>query len=278
MQVVNAPEPALLAKILSAVQVHRIERYMPAAGGDHEAAFSFYMWNNALSEAFHPSLHYAEVICRNAVHAALLYRAKERWYEEELFIKLLDPRFARELRDAVDAERTQHGDDLTCHHVVSALTFGFWEHLTTKRFERYLWPKSIRFSFPGTPNGKTRDDLHGLIESVRRWRNRIAHHRAIFDKGPTKHHADALDLIRWCCPTTAQWVSSMSRVAAIVNERPDAGMGPADAEGMAKVPSGAGEGSSAVGPGLVARTDKGAQVADHERPVPEKDQAGAAPR
>ena len=105
MQVVNAPEPALLAKILSAVQVHRIERYMPAAAGDHHAAFSFYMWNNALSEAFHPSLHYAEVICRNAVHAALLYRARERWYEEELFIKLLDPRFARELRDAVDAER-----------------------------------------------------------------------------------------------------------------------------------------------------------------------------
>ncbi len=218
----NAPDAASLAKILAAVQVHRIERYMPAAGGDHGAAFGFYLWNNALSEAFHPSLHYAEVICRNAVHRALLFRAKERWYENATFLGLLDKRFERELRDAVDDERAQHGEAFTCHHVVSALTFGFWEHLTTKRFERYLWPKGIRFSFPGTPIGKTREDLHGLIESVRRWRNRIAHHRAIFDKGPTKHHADALDLIRWCCPTTAQWVTSLSRVAAVINERPDA--------------------------------------------------------
>lgn len=243
----NAPDPALLTKILAAVQVHRIERYMPAAGGEHGVAFEFYLWNNAMSEAFHPSLHYAEVICRNAVHKALLFRAKDRWYDEELFLKLLDARFARELRDAVDAERAQHGANLTCHHVVSALTFGFWEHLTTKRFERYLWPRGIRFSFPGTPNGKDREDLHGLIESVRRWRNRIAHHRAIFDKGPTKHHADALDLIRWCCPTTAQWVTSVSRVAALVNERPGTVSGPAS--GGQPAPASADAGGA---PGTVA--------------------------
>lgn len=50
----------------------------------------------------------------------------------------------------------------------------------------------------------------------------------LFDKGPTKHHADALDLIRWCCPTTAQWVTSVSRVAAIINERPDPAQPPAE--------------------------------------------------
>ncbi len=259
MQAVPPPDAASLTKILAAVQVHRIERYKPAAGGDHEAAFGFYLWNNALSEAFHPSLHYAEVICRNAIHKALLFRAKEQWYDNDVFLGILDSRFQRELRDAVDEERAQHGGAFTCHHVVSALTFGFWEHLTTKRFERYLWPRGIRFSFPGTPNGKTREDLHGLIESVRRWRNRIAHHRAIFDKGPTKHHADALDLIRWCCPTTGQWVTSVSRVAAVINERPDAKTGPAeaDADGPAQATPDAGDLPGGEPGKPVARTASG---------------------
>jgi hypothetical protein len=134
----------------------------------------------------------------------------------------LEDRFRAELAEAVGKERDQHGASLTPHHVVSALTFGFWEHLATKRFERYLWAKGIQYAFPNAPKGKTFEDLHALIESVRRWRNRIAHHRAIFDKGPSRKHQDALELIKWVCGDTATWVASVSKVPTALALRPKA--------------------------------------------------------
>jgi Abi-like protein. len=179
-----------------------------------------YLWNSAISEAFQTSIHFAEITCRNAIHKALLYHAGDKWYEHPTFLKLLDHRFERELRDAVYEETQQHGDDLLPHHIVSALTFGFWEHLTTKRFQRMLWPKGIRYSFPGAPNGRGREDLRTLIEEVRRWRNRIAHHRAIFDKGPSHKHQRTLELIRWVCPISAAYVAGRCRVHAAIASRP----------------------------------------------------------
>ena len=109
---------------------------------------------------------------------------------------------------------------MTAHHVVSALTFGFWEHLVTKRFERYLWSRGLRATFQGAPKEKTFEDLHALIESVRRWRNRIAHHRAIFDKGPMRKYQDTLELISWACPTTTAYVAASSKLPAALGLRP----------------------------------------------------------
>lgn len=216
----NQPDQATLNAILAAIEPSRILRYLPPANQEVGLAFRYYLWNGKLSEAFQPSIHYAEILCRNAIHKALLYHVKDKWFENQTFLKILDPKYARQLADTLDEEREQHGEDVTGHHLVSSLTFGFWEHLTTKRFERLLWAKGIRFNFPGAPMGKHREDLRLLIEEVRRWRNRIAHHRAIFDKNPTRKHQDTLDLIQWVCPVTAQWVKSSSAVPTVINLRP----------------------------------------------------------
>src|SRR5690606_15670189 len=171
-------------------------------------AFQFYLWNSVLCEAFLLPLHFAEVVARNALHQALLARGDTQWFENKTFLQLLEKRFNSELKEAIVRERKQHGGNLTSHHIVSALTFGFWEHLATKRFERYLWAKGIHGAFPCAPDGSTYEDLHKLIESVRRWRNRIAHHRAIFDKRPMRKHQDTLTLIKWVCGDTGAWVAS----------------------------------------------------------------------
>lgn len=200
--------------------MERINRYLPVSSGDAESAFQMYLWNCALSEAFYPSLHFAEIVCRNAIHNALIGRLGDKWYEHETFIKVLDPRFASELQMAVRDELRQHGTKMTSNHVVSALTYGFWDHLTTRRFERLLWKGGIAAYFPFAPADATLDQLHGLIESTRRWRNRIAHHRAIFDKKPTGKHQDAIKLIKWACDDTGRWVSSVSRVPVAIGLRP----------------------------------------------------------
>jgi len=220
MQLVKAPEePAFLA-VEAAVHPQRLTRYMPAAGREPQAAFRFYLWNCLLCECFHFPLHFAEIVSRNALGNALARRSGEQWYLDATFRKVLDERFLAELDIALAKERRQQGLSMSHHHMVSALTFGFWEHLTTKRFERILWARGIQNVFASAPRSTTLQDVHDLMESVRRWRNRIAHHQAIFDKGPMRKHQDAMKLIGLACSDTAAWVAAHSKVPAAIALRP----------------------------------------------------------
>jgi hypothetical protein len=121
---------------------------MPVAGQDTKVAFKYYLWNSTLCESFHLPLHFAEIVCRNALHRGLTNRLTENWYNDGTFRTILDPRFLEELTSAYAQEAYQHRQNMTSHHLVSALSFGFWEHLATKRFERFLWAKGVSSNFP----------------------------------------------------------------------------------------------------------------------------------
>lgn len=220
MQLTNAPTARQFLAVEQALQTERLARYLPAAGMDKAAAMDLYLWNCAICEAFFVPLHFCEIVCRNAIHRALLFHLGQNWYDNATFRKVLNPRFLSDLDNALYDERKQHGTQMTAHHVASALMFGFWEHLATKRFNRMLWPKGIVHNFPGAHYSKGTTDLHDLIESARRWRNRIAHHRAIFDKDPMRKHHDILELIKWVCPDTAAWVAASSKVPVAIGLRP----------------------------------------------------------
>ncbi|RWD32157.1 MAG: hypothetical protein EOS34_21790 [Mesorhizobium sp.] len=220
MQLTNAPDAKEFPLIEVAMHSHRLLRYMPAAGKDKNVAFQYYLWNCAISESFYMTINFAEIVCRNAIHNALLFRLKDKWYDDATFRKIIHPRYLSELNAAIADEALEHGNKMTPHHVASSLTFGFWEHLVTKRFERLLWSKGIGHNFPGAHYSKKRQDLHDLMESVRRWRNRIAHHRAIFDKDPTRKHQDTVELIKWVCGSTGTWITANSKVPAAIALRP----------------------------------------------------------
>lgn len=220
MQLTNTPGESQFLAIEKFLQPERLARYSQAATGSNVTSFQLYIWNCQLCEAFYIPLHFAEVGCRNAMNAALVASCGPTWYSNQGFINLLNPRFEVELADAVKDEAAQHGAGMTGNHVVSALTFGFWEHLTTRRFNRMLWSKGIHPFFPGAPAAATYEDLQKLIESCRRWRNRIAHHRAIFDKSPSYKLQQSYELIKWICSPTLAWVLAQSQVQKVINQRP----------------------------------------------------------
>jgi hypothetical protein len=222
MQLLAAPDSEKAQAVENVLQRQRLERYATAAGSsDRTVLFRFYMWNCSLGEAFYFPIQMAEIAARNAIHNALLFWLQERWFENQTFLKLLDPRYRDELKNCIAEESKQHGSAMTAHHVCSGMTFGFWEHLTTKRFARMLWKRGIRHNFSNAPAAIDElEKLHGLIESVRRWRNRIAHHKAIFDKSPSKKLQDVLLLIRWVCSDTADWVTTANSVQTIINAKP----------------------------------------------------------
>lgn len=208
-------------EVYLAIQPERIARYYAASEDASVSKLDMYTWNCNLAESFYPSLHYSEIVCRNAIHSALQHRKSDEWINDPTFRGLLSSRFLGQLDSAIAEETSQHGSNMTPHHIVSSLTFGFWEHLTIKRFERYLFPRGFQRAFPNAHYSLKLQDLHDTIEKVRRWRNRVAHHRALFDKGPTSMHHDAIKLIRWRCETTADFVQSISRVPQVINSRPN---------------------------------------------------------
>ena len=221
MQLINAPDEITFPSVEKAIEEQRLNRYFRQGASDKKGAFARYLWNAALCESFVVPLQFGEILCRNALHRALTKRAGADWHSDKTFRIILSDRFQQELREVLAERARQHGTLVTAHHIVSGLTFGFWEHLATKRFERYLWAKGVQHVFPGAPAGATHEDLHTLIESVRRWRNRIAHHKAIFDKKPDKKHDDAIQLIKWVCGDTGAWVAQESKFTKAMALKPN---------------------------------------------------------
>ncbi|MBU2342102.1 MAG: Abi family protein [Alphaproteobacteria bacterium] len=220
MQLPIEPDQGQLAAILHAVHDDRLDRFLPAAAGSRDDAFRLYLWNCALCEAFYLPLHFAEISVRNAIHDHLIDRFGEQWFDNRALVGNLEPKRQEEFTELVTAEKRRHGDGMTCHHLVSELSFGFWQHLLTKRFHRIIWAQGIQSAFPNLPNSMDRQDLHNRIEIIRKWRNRIAHHKPIFDKGPTARLQDSLQLIRWVCHDVADWVTAASNVSEAVALRP----------------------------------------------------------
>jgi hypothetical protein len=117
MQLTNSPGDDKFPAVESAMHPLRLKRYMPAAGQDTKVAFKYYLWNCSLCESFHLSLHFAEIVCRNTLHAGLTARLNENWYNNSTFRTILDPKFSAQLNDAYTQEAYQHGTHLTSHHM-----------------------------------------------------------------------------------------------------------------------------------------------------------------
>ncbi len=218
-QPLSTTDLSVEALIIGYLNVARVNRFAAAAQEDGVTPASLYLWNCEMSAAFYLPLHFAEITCRNTIHSALCFRDKA-WPDNKTFRGLLSHTHLKSLDLAIRDERAQHGDGMTNDHIVSALSFGFWEHLTTKRFKRLLWSKGFQRSFQSAPWEIKLHDLQRQIESVRRWRNRIAHHNAIFDKKPSSKLQDAITLIEWSSPDLSKWVAAQCQVQSIINARP----------------------------------------------------------
>lgn len=220
MQLPIEPTRAQLTALVAAINDDRIDRFLPAAKGSRDDAFKLYLWNCSLCESFYLPLHFAEIAVRNAIHSHLVNRLSNNWFENPALVNSLDDRRRNDLVTLVASERDRHGDGLTCHHLVAELSFGFWQHLLTKRFNRIIWAPGVKIAFPNIPNSVDRQEIYARIEVVRKWRNRIAHHKPIFDRGPSAKLQETLQLIRWVCHDVAEWVTTANTVTESIGLRP----------------------------------------------------------
>lgn len=178
------------------------------------------MWNAGICEAFYLPLKFAEIVTRNAILGALRARYGNNWYADSRFVGQLSQFHRRQLGKAIADETAQHGLLATDEHIISGLSFGFWEHLTISRFDFLLWRNGVHSFFPHAPPNVNRQSLHDRIDTLRQWRNRVAHYKTVFDRKPIKKLNQALDLVGWVCPDTRTFVSRVARVTTVVSARP----------------------------------------------------------
>ncbi len=212
--------PTTLNAIELTISPARLGRYLPAAKGDKHSAVRLYVWNARLCEAFYLPTQFAEVAARNAIHKPVRARFSDNWYEKPAFRAILPPRLSAELNKVVLDERNNLKSIFSENDVVAGLTFGFWLNLLTSKYENHLWATGLKKYFPNIPKEIGRQDLYDRLNQLRIWRNKIAHHYAIFDRGPRHEIANTLDIINWICPETYWLAKELSSVERVLSRKP----------------------------------------------------------
>jgi hypothetical protein len=204
---------------LSGVRFHA---YAQACDGNHDRAVALYNWNAEVSAAFLEILYHLEVLLRNAIDGrfpvtpadhCLSICVHEAW--------LCDPSIlTEESRSKVNdgiTRLTLEGNRPSRGRVIASLTFGFWGALFSGRYEN-LWRTTLVDAFPNG-NGRRRQINH-LATVVQRFRNRVAHHEAVFSLDLPKMLEHQLELAGTIDAEARTYIQSLSRVEKLLLEKP----------------------------------------------------------
>lgn len=200
----------------------RFLAYSQACDGAHERAVTLYNWNAEVSAAFLEILYHLEVLFRNAID----HRFPSTEADDCLSICvhdvwLCDPRIlSEESRSKVNdgiTRLTKQGKRPTRGRVIASLTFGFWGTLFGGRYEE-LWRSRLVAAFPNG-NGRRRQ-VNELATVIQRFRNRVAHHEAIFSLDLSKKLEQHLQLAGIIDTEARTYIQGLSRVEKLLLEKP----------------------------------------------------------
>lgn len=241
---VQAPQPspkgAYIRSAQAAISVERLGEYKR---NDSETAMDrlgHYAWNVALCEALYPVLHLLEVALRNSLHEAIrrshpvpqyLRRSSMSWVDADTLV--LTPEHAARVaavKGDLAARLRGTSKPLTAGRLIAELNFGFWTYLFDSAYgfvspaQPRLWPRLLADVFPAAPAGTslTRATIETRLKNIRMLRNRAFHHEPIWnDPDLEAKYDDAVELVRWISPATAETVLELDRFADVYNDGAD---------------------------------------------------------
>ncbi|WIB63438.1 Abi family protein [Curtobacterium sp. MCBD17_040] len=212
----------------------RFERYLQAAGHDHARARSLYNWNARLAAAFLHDLAHLEVGLRNSFDTALMpaVRGNDSHWTDPRTLSALFPRHHRRSGPGASNDpnaftlKTVHsakeragrtaGPFVRPDHIVAELPLGFWTYLASDRHEKTIWVPYLRSAYPV---GTSRTDVRDALDTLRRFRNRVAHHECIM-QGAETHRRRLVGQVRRLSEEAARDLARRSEVARLLHERP----------------------------------------------------------
>ena len=201
----------------------RYAHFLAARGQDHDRAIELYKWNVEVSAAFFELLHHLEVLMRNAVdqqfpatpinHAITQVPTSDFWLTDPA---ILSPK-AIDIVSEAASRLNQEGDPLTRGHLIAQQSFGFWQNLFRPHYN-LLWASTLKHAFPNG-NGK-RSQVAGLLEKIRQFRNRLAHHEPVFDGGLASQHLRILRVAHLIDHDASVYIDHNSRAQALLAAEP----------------------------------------------------------
>lgn len=154
-----------------------------------------------------------EVCLRNKLDHRMGAQYGVDWFKTEAAPLQQDGRQA--IEDAT-YEAQKGRQDLNSDDVIAELPFNFWVGLLAPRYSGSLWRTTLYKAFRASPGGTDRGVVHGRLNALRRFRNRIAHHEPIFHRDLAKTHAEIVEAIGWMCRDSCSWTEHQSRVLAVL--------------------------------------------------------------
>ena len=189
----------------------RLAPYIDAGDGTVEAAVRLYELNARLSAAFYSPLQTLEVTVRNAIDQQFRATFGENWATSGAIT--LQQQQQDDIQKAINElslDDQGRPRDFTHDDIVAELNFGFWVGVLGPKNEVEVWRKSLWRAFPHRPKGTERKAVQGALNSIRRLRNRVAHHCRIIHRDLAADHSLILEVIEWICPDTRNWAAALS--------------------------------------------------------------------
>jgi hypothetical protein len=201
---------AVLAQSLSH---ERLGKYLATAKGDLDAALFLYERNMRLASAFYVPLQCLEICLRNRLHGAMTHAFGADWFANGRPALLYHE--AMVIRDLLS--RLSHAaTPVTPGTVVAELHFGFWVAMLGTGYDAGLWRAVLYRAFLNRGRRMGRSAVHGRMNALRRFRNRVAHYETIYERPLISVHAEMIEAIEWMCPDTATWTAYHSQVPSVI--------------------------------------------------------------
>jgi len=209
--------PHLIDSLERSVSPERLARYSLSTNGDLEKALRLYAWNAEVSESLYSPLHHLEITLRNSFNDKLKSAYGPNWYDNQS-IAWTQP-LSNAVREA-KAKVIRKKPNFVPSDIVAALMLGFWTGLLEKRYDRTLWRFHLYHCFTVKPANFTRKMAHTELESIRRLRNRIAHHEPLISLRLDDEYRRLCDVLAWLCPDTADWMKRLNHFDSVWSSKP----------------------------------------------------------
>lgn len=192
------------------ISTDRLTKYLAECANDLDQALTLYERNTRLSEALYTPLQSLEVCLRNTIDEQMAAAYGSGWLTNGV------PPFARNTRDSLSAAFRAFASSSvppTRGDLIAELKFSFWVSLLGQRYDATIWRAVLYKSFQ-VGGGRKRTTVHGRLNAIRRFRNRVAHHEPIFSKANLMH-AEIVETIGWMCIDTQSWTVHHCRFPAV---------------------------------------------------------------
>ena len=201
------------------ISLPRFAPFLRLAGGNLDYAEDIYTWHADLTAACFHSVHHFEVLLRNSVDRALTPAESSPAIESSWLLStpILSAKGMAQVESIIQ-RNAKDGMRLTKDRLISSLPFSFWVHLFGRAPEcEAIWRKYLHIAFPGAARRK---DVLVRLESLRKFRNRLAHHDSLLSLNVRARHDFMLEIAGWISPEAEGWLACESKVEKLLASRP----------------------------------------------------------